>query len=164
MNVQRKRERAWKQWELNKIEKEFARCHPCWPMEKVLTEEKYESTSNLPNTVGINGWIILELFIFIVPTSYNVACFLYIFGYGDNIPNEFWVYQRIPNLILCWLALNRPLMYLQALGPFIQMLSQTLNSTAQFAFLFLEFLIPFVFGIYITFGSPGGKMDRQSHF
>ena len=134
-------------------------CHPCWPEEERLVEEAYQSIKKLINTKGFNGWIILELFIFILPSAYNVASILYFFGYGDNIPNEFWIYQRIPNLIIVWLALNRPLMYLQALGPFIQMLAQTLNSTAQFAFLFLEFLIPFVVGVYITFGRPGGKIN-----
>ena len=135
-------------------------CHPCWPQEKRLMDEAHQSISNRPTTVGINGWIILELFVFIVPTVYNVTSLLWIIGPGENIPNGFWTYYRIPNLIMCWLALNRPLMYLQALGPFIQMLAQTINTTGQFAFLFLEFLIPFVIGIYVTFGTPGGKIDR----
>ena len=134
-------------------------CHPSWPEEERLVEESHQSISKLSTTKGINGWIILELIIFILPSAYNTASILWFFGYGDSIPAEFWTYQRIPNLIIVWLALNRPLMYLQALGPFIQMLAQTLNSTAQFAFLFLEFLIPFVVGVYITFGRPGGKIN-----
>ena len=60
-------------------------------------------------------------------------------------------------MVVIWLGLNRPLMYLQILGPFIQMLGQTVVSTGQFAFLFMEFLVPFVCGVWITFAKPGGK-------
>ena len=109
--------------------------------------------------VGVDGWMMIEILIFALQTGYCILSAIWIFTNdveNEIIPARLWDYYRFVLLIVCFLALNRPLMYLQSLGPFIQMLSQTVNTTAQFAFLFLEFAIPFVCGIWIMFGDPAG--------
>ena len=159
----KRREQAYKEWKLDYIIKDRKFCHPCWPVEQMLQEVAENNVQNISTLVGINGWIVIEILLFLLVTGYNVLSALWIFTDGAlpdgklEEPRYLWDYYRIPLLLVIWLALNRPLMYLQTLGPFIQMLAQILNTTGQFGFLFLEFAIPFVCGIWITFGLPGGE-------
>ena len=99
--------------------------------------------------------MVVEIVLVVTYTIYTTLSVAWMFD-KHAIPDELWKYFRMPLMISIWLGLNRPLMYLQALGPFIQMLGQTVVSTGQFAFLFVDFLVPFVCGIWICFGTPGG--------
>ena len=107
----------------------------------------------------IDGWMFIEIVLFVLYSVYVILCIEWCYFDRYVIPWQVWTYLRIPLLIFVWLALNRPLLHLQGLGPFIQILGQTVVSTGQFAFLFIEFLVPFVCGIWITFGRPHGKFQ-----
>ena len=107
--------------------------------------------------LNIDGWMVIEIVVLILYSAYVILCIIWIYFDRNVVPWSVWDVVRIPLLITLWLALNRPLMHIQLLGPFIQMLGQTVLSTGQFAFLYMEFYVPFVCGIWVTFGTPESK-------
>ena len=149
----------YREWKIRQIQREYKFCHPCWPIEEESLRGREDNIQSwkFGSFVDIDGWMVIEIVIVIIYTVYTTVSVIWMLN-KNVIPGAFWNYFRIPLLITIWLGLNRPLMYLQSLGPFIQMLEQTMVSTGQFAFLFIEFLVPFVCGIWILFGSPEGKL------
>lgn len=143
---------------LQELRRDMNFCHPRWPQEqKVINEEEVNIKSE---TMGsfYDVWFILDVLCYVGLAFLSITRIMLISL--EEVDNKYLItlkahYYAFPVILfIIWLRFMSAFRPFITLGPFIAMFGCIAEETVKFAFLFMEFLIPYACAIWIVFGGP----------
>lgn len=139
--------------QLEEVYKEKNFCHPRWCGEEMfLAQEEATVLKRFTTDFWTDGWNYIEAICLVmacIQTALTIALFLH--HENAHLTKALMYYSSAFTLVV-WLRLNRCLRSNHTIGPFIAMLEECVIVLERFAFLFLDFYIPFACAFWVLFG------------
>ncbi|XP_060072617.1 transient receptor potential cation channel subfamily V member 3-like [Ylistrum balloti] len=146
-----RRHKAWENRRMKDIEQDLQFCHPRWPEEELFLRSELKDLDKMSPKYFKDYWNVFDWvcygFLFFVIITHIVD----IIHHSEDLARLHISVMAI-TIILLWVRLAKSARPFSLIGPFIVILSHMLNDLLRFAFLYLEFFLPYVCAFWMIFG------------
>nr|XP_006825178.1 PREDICTED: transient receptor potential channel pyrexia-like [Saccoglossus kowalevskii] len=131
----------WKEWRTAELERDIEFCHPRWPQEKLYLEREVEEIQDMGPSYFSDSWNYFDWFVYLLLFCCTILHIVDIAleqdsdETGDDIPR-----------------------------PFIVILGKVMVDVAIFAYLYLEFWIPYCCAFWMIFGVTDLVLGMESFY
>ncbi|XP_072017913.1 LOW QUALITY PROTEIN: uncharacterized protein [Amphiura filiformis] len=147
----KKKFEGWKKWRIGEIKRDYQYCHPRWPQESSFLQSEVEAIKDQSPEYFSDPWNYFDWFVYAqlmcIAIMHSVDIFVDAQGLSMITKRIFAV-----TIIFLWLRFMKTARAFRALGPFIVMLGNIAIDLARFAFLYVEFYIPYACAFWMIFG------------
>ncbi|XP_065663244.1 uncharacterized protein LOC100201352 isoform X4 [Hydra vulgaris] len=153
---------------LQELSRDLNFCHPRWPQERKLIEEEIRNINI--ETMGslYDAWIVFDMLCYIGLAFLMITRIILISSkevdntYETALRAHYYAFPVV--LFIIWIRFMSSFRPFFAIGPFIAMFGSVAEETVKFAFLFMEFLIPYACTVWIIFGGPRWDDNSYTNF
>ncbi|XP_069127944.1 uncharacterized protein [Argopecten irradians] len=146
-----KRHKAWENRRMKDIEQDLQFCHPRWPEEELFLRAELKDLDKMSPKYFKDYWNVFDWvcygFLFFVIITHLVD----IIHHSEDLA-RLHISVMALTIIMLWVRLAKCARPFSLIGPFIVILSHMLNDLLRFAFLYLEFFLPYVCAFWMIFG------------
>ncbi|XP_021345291.1 uncharacterized protein LOC110445166 isoform X4 [Mizuhopecten yessoensis] len=146
-----RRHKAWENRRTKDIEQDLQFCHPRWPEEELFLNSELKDLDKTSPKYFKDYWNVFDWvcygFLFVVIITH----FVDIMQHSEDLA-RFHISVMAITIILLWVRLAKSARPFSLIGPFIVILGHMLNDLLRFAFLYLEFFLPYVCAFWMIFG------------
>ncbi|XP_062576735.1 transient receptor potential cation channel subfamily V member 3-like [Saccostrea cucullata] len=150
----------WVNYRRKQIEEDLKYCHPRWTEESDYLKKELANLDEARPRYWSDFWNIFDWICYVFLIASIATHIVDIFVHTDDLARSHIRIMSV-TIILLWLRLMKVARAFSLLGPFIVMLSHMVKDLLRFAFLYLEFYLPFVCAFWMIFG--GTKRDYYDY-
>lgn len=150
----------WVGYRRKHIEEDLKYCHPRWTEESDYLHKELSSLDDSRPRYWSDFWNIFDWICYVFLVASITTHLVDIFKHSETLARAHIRIMSV-TIILLWLRLMKVARAFALLGPFIVMLSHMVKDLLRFAFLYLEFYLPFVCAFWMIFG--GSKKAYYSN-
>ncbi|XP_061181626.1 transient receptor potential cation channel subfamily V member 3-like [Saccostrea echinata] len=150
----------WVNYRRKQIEEDLKYCHPRWTEESDYLKKELANLDEARPRYWSDFWNIFDWICYVFLIASIATHIVDIFVHTDDLARSHIRIMSV-TIILLWLRLMKVARAFSLLGPFIVMLSHMVKDLLRFAFLYLEFYLPFVCAFWMIFG--GSKRDYYDY-
>lgn len=157
----KKRHNNWKKRRTADVTKDLEFCHPRWPEERKFLESELKDLDKMSPKYFKDYWNIFDwvcytsLFVVIVTHIIDIV------AHSEEMARLHISVMAI-TIILLWLRLMKCARSFSLIGPFIVILGHMITDLFRFAFLYLEFYLPYACAFWMIFG--GDRIAYEDRF
>lgn len=141
----------WVTYRKVQIEKDLEKCHPRWTEESDYLKKELSSLDDSRPRYWSDFWNIFDWICYVFLVVSITTHLVDIFDHSETVARAHIRIMSV-TIILLWLRLMKVARAFALLGPFIVMLSHMVKDLLRFAFLYMEFYLPFVCAFWMIFG------------
>ncbi|XP_078318077.1 uncharacterized protein LOC111118347 isoform X2 [Crassostrea virginica] len=149
----------WVRYRKEQIREDMKYCHPRWTEESEYLQKELEGLDDARPRYWSDFWNIFDWICYVFLMASITTHIVDIFVHSDDLARAHIRIMAV-TIILLWLRLMKVARAFAVLGPFIVMLYHMVKDVLRFAFLYLEFYLPFVCAFWMIFG--GSKKDYNT--
>ncbi|XP_048759096.2 transient receptor potential cation channel subfamily V member 1-like isoform X2 [Ostrea edulis] len=150
----------WVTYRRQQIEEDIKFCHPRWTEESEYLKKELASLDEARPRYWSDFWNVFDWICYVFLITSIATHIVDIFVHSDDLARAHIRIMSV-TIIMLWLRLMKVARAFALLGPFIVMLSHMVKDLLRFAFLYLEFYLPFVCAFWMIFG--GSKRDYNDY-
>lgn len=149
----------WVRYRREMIEEDLKYCHPRWTEESDYLHKELSSLDDSRPRYWSDFWNIFDWICYVFLVASITTHLVDIFVHSETMARAHIRIMSV-TIILLWLRLMKVARAFALLGPFIVMLSHMVKDLLRFAFLYLEFYLPFVCAFWMIFGGSKKGYDE----
>eukprot|EP00105_Crassostrea_gigas_P041955 XP_019926103.1 PREDICTED: transient receptor potential cation channel subfamily V member 1 isoform X2 [Crassostrea gigas] len=151
----------WVGYRRKHIEEDLKYCHPRWTEESDYLHKELASLDDSRPRYWSDFWNVFDWICYVFLVASITTHLVDIFKHSETLARAHIRIMSV-TIILLWLRLMKVARAFALLGPFIVMLSHMVKDLLRFAFLYLEFYLPFVCAFWMIFGGSKKGYDKPT--
>eukprot|EP00111_Clytia_hemisphaerica_P011884 TCONS_00034914-protein len=158
-----KDQKTFRLWRTRQLNRDMDFCHPRWSQEKTFLESEMKAVRTRKQGLLSDPWNVFDFLTYAAVSTVIVTRLASFFIKKDAPSDEIHLKAYTATLIFMWLHFMKSCRPFTTLGPFITMLGHVMKDTITFAFLFVEFFVPYTVSFWILFGGTHNAMTVVKH-